>query len=289
MIALVIFARFGNQGQVQNLFFFQNQRLPSDPASAFFVPLLQGANMTFREQEVVITRHGRPAGVLIGFDSEEDWLEYRLEHNPEFLNRRKFRGELLDAGWLTLTSEGNLDSGAYWENPMRLLSTPGYVFPGGGGGLFVARIEDPWTRLSVGKVWLKGEEVRAQPTIALSNSPPNVREPLSPSLSSVQESETGDVLVAGRFTHAAVEGPEHRALGLALVRGGKLDVEFLDRVGRDSSRGREVLDARILSSGEIVFVGRSPFEDGRGESFTISRLSPSGAALRTCQATFPRN
>jgi PHD/YefM family antitoxin component YafN of YafNO toxin-antitoxin module len=35
----------------------------------------------------VITRHGRPAGVLIGFESEEDWFEYRLEHHPEFLER----------------------------------------------------------------------------------------------------------------------------------------------------------------------------------------------------------
>jgi prevent-host-death family protein len=39
------------------------------------------------ESEVVITRHGRPAGVLIGFGSEEDWLEYRLENHPEFLRR----------------------------------------------------------------------------------------------------------------------------------------------------------------------------------------------------------
>lgn len=38
-------------------------------------------------QEIVITRHGRPAGVLIGFDSEEDWFEYRLEHHPEFLRQ----------------------------------------------------------------------------------------------------------------------------------------------------------------------------------------------------------
>jgi prevent-host-death family protein len=38
-------------------------------------------------EEVVITRHGRPAGVLIGFGSEEDWFEYRLEHHPEFLRR----------------------------------------------------------------------------------------------------------------------------------------------------------------------------------------------------------
>jgi prevent-host-death family protein len=38
-------------------------------------------------QEIVITRHGRPAGVLIGFQSEEDWFEYLLERNPEFLRR----------------------------------------------------------------------------------------------------------------------------------------------------------------------------------------------------------
>lgn len=39
------------------------------------------------DEEIVITRHGKPAGVLIGFKSEEDWFEYRLEHHPEFLRR----------------------------------------------------------------------------------------------------------------------------------------------------------------------------------------------------------
>lgn len=38
-------------------------------------------------EEIVITRHGRPAGILIGFASDEDWFEYRLEHHPEFLQR----------------------------------------------------------------------------------------------------------------------------------------------------------------------------------------------------------
>jgi prevent-host-death family protein len=38
-------------------------------------------------EEVVITRHGRPAGVLIGFGSEEQWFDYRLEHHPEFRRR----------------------------------------------------------------------------------------------------------------------------------------------------------------------------------------------------------
>lgn len=39
------------------------------------------------DEEIVITRHGRPAGVLIGFASEDDWFDYRLEHHPEFLQR----------------------------------------------------------------------------------------------------------------------------------------------------------------------------------------------------------
>jgi len=35
-------------------------------------------------ETVVITRHGKPAGVLIGFESEDDWFEYRLERDPKF-------------------------------------------------------------------------------------------------------------------------------------------------------------------------------------------------------------
>jgi prevent-host-death family protein len=48
-------------------------------------------------EEILITRHGKPAGVLIGFETEEDWVDYRLEHHPEFLRRvaeaRKSLGE----------------------------------------------------------------------------------------------------------------------------------------------------------------------------------------------------
>ena len=40
-----------------------------------------------RGETVVITRHGKPAGVLIGFESDEDWFEYRLENDPRFLQR----------------------------------------------------------------------------------------------------------------------------------------------------------------------------------------------------------
>ncbi|MCI0400572.1 MAG: type II toxin-antitoxin system Phd/YefM family antitoxin [Gammaproteobacteria bacterium] len=39
------------------------------------------------KQEILITRHGKPAGVLIGFESEDDWFDYRLENDPRFLER----------------------------------------------------------------------------------------------------------------------------------------------------------------------------------------------------------
>ena len=39
------------------------------------------------KEEVVITRHGKAAGVLIGFKSEDDWFEYRLQNDPRFLKR----------------------------------------------------------------------------------------------------------------------------------------------------------------------------------------------------------
>jgi prevent-host-death family protein len=39
------------------------------------------------KEEVVITRHGKAAGVLKGFASEEEWFEYRLLNDPRFLKR----------------------------------------------------------------------------------------------------------------------------------------------------------------------------------------------------------
>jgi prevent-host-death family protein len=49
-------------------------------------------------QEIIITRHGRPAGILIGFESEEDWFEYRLENDPRFLRRIEQARDSLQAG-----------------------------------------------------------------------------------------------------------------------------------------------------------------------------------------------
>jgi prevent-host-death family protein len=38
-------------------------------------------------EEIVITRDGKPAGVLIGFATEDDWHDYQLENDPRFLHR----------------------------------------------------------------------------------------------------------------------------------------------------------------------------------------------------------
>ena len=50
------------------------------------------------KEEVVITRHGKPAGVLIGFESEDDWFDYRLENDPRFLRRVEAVRQSLRAG-----------------------------------------------------------------------------------------------------------------------------------------------------------------------------------------------
>ena len=50
------------------------------------------------EEQIVITRHGRPAGVLIGFEDEEAWIDYRLENDPEFLERVAEAREAIRAG-----------------------------------------------------------------------------------------------------------------------------------------------------------------------------------------------
>ena len=49
-------------------------------------------------EEIVITRHGKPAGVLIGFDTEERWIEYRLENDPVFLRRVDTARRSINAG-----------------------------------------------------------------------------------------------------------------------------------------------------------------------------------------------
>jgi hypothetical protein len=49
-------------------------------------------------KEIVISRDRKPAGLLIGFGSEEDWLDYQLENDPRFLRRIEQAPKSLRAG-----------------------------------------------------------------------------------------------------------------------------------------------------------------------------------------------
>ena len=49
-------------------------------------------------EEIIITRHGKPAGLLVGFASEDDWFDYKLEHDPRFLDRIGRARKSLQAG-----------------------------------------------------------------------------------------------------------------------------------------------------------------------------------------------
>jgi prevent-host-death family protein len=49
-------------------------------------------------EEIVVTRHGRPAAVLIGFEDDDDWFEYQLEHDPRFVARMESARRSLEAG-----------------------------------------------------------------------------------------------------------------------------------------------------------------------------------------------
>lgn len=49
-------------------------------------------------EEIVITRHGKPAGILVGLATEDDWFDYRLENDPKFLKRIAKARESVRAG-----------------------------------------------------------------------------------------------------------------------------------------------------------------------------------------------
>ena len=59
------------------------------------------------EEEVVITHEGKPAGILIGFGSKEEWSDYELEHDPRFLQHiEASRQSLQEKGGLRLENLG---------------------------------------------------------------------------------------------------------------------------------------------------------------------------------------
>lgn len=55
------------------------------------------------KEEVLITRHGKPAAVVIGFHDEDDWFDYKIEHDERFLRKiAKAREEIRRGAYVTL-------------------------------------------------------------------------------------------------------------------------------------------------------------------------------------------
>ncbi|KAM3101702.1 type II toxin-antitoxin system Phd/YefM family antitoxin [Phormidesmis sp. 146-12] len=49
-------------------------------------------------EEILIMHEGKPVGMLVGFESEEDWQDYQLENDPRFLRRIAASRESARAG-----------------------------------------------------------------------------------------------------------------------------------------------------------------------------------------------
>jgi prevent-host-death family protein len=55
------------------------------------------------KEDVLITRHGKPAAIVIGFHDEDDWFDYRVEHDEQFLRKiAKAREEIRKGEYVTL-------------------------------------------------------------------------------------------------------------------------------------------------------------------------------------------
>jgi prevent-host-death family protein len=55
------------------------------------------------KEEVLITRHGKPAAVVIGFHDEDDWFDYKIEHDERFLRKiAKAREEIRKGAYVPL-------------------------------------------------------------------------------------------------------------------------------------------------------------------------------------------
>ena len=50
------------------------------------------------KEDIVIMRHGKPVGILIGFESEDDWFDYKLETDPRFAARIAAARQSIRAG-----------------------------------------------------------------------------------------------------------------------------------------------------------------------------------------------
>jgi prevent-host-death family protein len=55
------------------------------------------------KDQVLIMRHGKPAAVVIGFQDDDDWFDYRLEHDEAFLRKiAKAREEIKQGKFVSL-------------------------------------------------------------------------------------------------------------------------------------------------------------------------------------------
>ncbi len=68
------------------------------------------------EEQIVITKHGKPAGVLTGFATEDDWFDFRLENDPRFLRKIEQARADIRAGcgvpWEEVKAEDDKRAGA---------------------------------------------------------------------------------------------------------------------------------------------------------------------------------
>jgi prevent-host-death family protein len=68
------------------------------------------------EEQIVITKHGKPAGVLMGFATEDEWFDFRLENDPRFLRRIEAARSSIRAGrgipWKDVKKEDDERTGA---------------------------------------------------------------------------------------------------------------------------------------------------------------------------------
>jgi len=39
------------------------------------------------DEMIIVTKHGKPAGVLTGFATDDDWFDFQLENDPRFLKK----------------------------------------------------------------------------------------------------------------------------------------------------------------------------------------------------------
>jgi hypothetical protein len=53
---------------------------------------------TSGKDNLVITGDGKAAGVLVDFETKDDWFDYRLENDPRFLDRIERARKSIRAG-----------------------------------------------------------------------------------------------------------------------------------------------------------------------------------------------